>query len=456
VPASHQQDGRISAPPPKPREATLPVELAEEPADVPRRVHILGTGSIGRLVAHSLRDLPNPPPVTLIFHTSRHWRNWQNSQKEITIRTEGISVARGGFDAELEVVGFRKHGKLVSKEEYINDDPVLDGMQPHENMEQRSDEDREDLGVHVPKESTNDEPIHNLILSVKAGITVPALLSVRHRLGPNSAILFLQNGMGQIDEVNEEVFPDPETRPSYLSGIISHGVHSHANMEATHAGFGTIAIGVPPAKPYPRGQAEISTSSSAPDGTSPTSRYLLRTICRSPTLAGVPNSPTELLQSQLDKLAANAIINPLTSLMDSRNGALTHNFALTRAMRLLLGEISLVIRSLPELSSLPNVATRFSPERLETLVVAIANRTSNNISSMLADTRAGNLTEIKYINGYIVRRGEEVGVTCYMNYLVVQLVRGKQQLISLEKQDELPLADAAKARHQLEDTDGRS
>jgi 2-dehydropantoate 2-reductase len=173
-------------------------------------------------------------------------------------------------------------------------------------------------------------------------------------------------------------------------------------------------------------------------------------------LAGVPNSPTELLQSQLDKLAANAIINPLTSLMDSRNGALTHNFALTRAMRLLLGEISLVIRSLPELSSLPNVATRFSPERLETLVVAIANRTSNNISSMLADTRAGNLTEIKYINGYIVRRGEEVGVTCYMNYLVVQLVRGKQQLISLEKQDELPLADAAKARHQLEDTDGRS
>ena len=176
------------------------------------------------------------------------------------------------------------------------------------------------------------------------------------------------------------------------------------------------------------------------DDTSPTSRYLLRTVCRSPTLAAVPNSPTELLQAQLDKLAMNAIINPITSLMDTRNGALLHNFALTRAMRLLLGEISLVIRSLPELAQLPNVTTRFAPDRLETLVVAIAHRTRNNISSMLADTRAGAVTEIDYINGYVVKRGEELGITCYMNYLIVQLVRGKQQLISLERQDEFPVA----------------
>ena len=76
------------------------------------------------------------------------------------------------------------------------------------------------------------------------------------------------------------------------------------------------------------------------DGTSAGSRYLLRTICRSPALAAVPNSPTQLLQAQLDKLAMNAIINPLTSLMDTRNGTILYNFALTRAMRLLLGEIS--------------------------------------------------------------------------------------------------------------------
>ena len=30
---------------------------------VERRIHIVGTGSIGKLVAHSLRGLPEPPPV---------------------------------------------------------------------------------------------------------------------------------------------------------------------------------------------------------------------------------------------------------------------------------------------------------------------------------------------------------------------------------------------------------
>lgn len=436
MPWSDQQEQPISY---DPREAPLPPELAEEVQDVPRRIHILGTGSIGRLVAHSLRDLPNPPPVTLILHSLKYWKAWQASTKEITIRTEGIAVARGGFDAELQPAGFRRHGKAISKEDY---NEGYDRLQEREDMHETvaAQEEYGDPRNYTPEGSMSDEMIHNLVVCVKAYRTVAALEKLKHRLGPESTVLFLQNGMGQIDEVNEKVFPDPATRPKYLAGIMSHGVHSQPGMVATHAGQGTIAIGVPPSKPSASSAAPPDSSNSAPDGTSPTSRYLLRTMCRSPTLAAVPNSPTELLQAQLDKLAMNAIINPITSLMDMRNGALLYNFALTRAMRLLLGEISLVIRSLPELSHLPNVGTRFAPDRLETLVVGIADRTRNNISSMLADTRSGNLTEIQYINGYIVKRGEELGITCYMNYLMVQLVRGKQQLISYEKQDEFPIA----------------
>lgn len=345
-------------------------------------------------------------------------------------------MARSGFDAELQPVGFRRHGKLISKEEFIGGyDALEQGQDMDKIMEQK--EDTEDTDVYAPEGSISEEPIHNLVLSVKAGITVSALMSVRHRLTPASTILFLQNGMGQIDEVDEEVFPNPETRPRYLSGVISHGVHTHPDMEATHAGFGTIAIGVPITKPSPTSNSQVSPSDMTLDGTS---RYLLRTICRSPTLAAVPNSPTELLQAQLDKLAINAVINPITALLDTRNGALLYNFALTRSMRLLLGEISLVIRNLPELAHLPNVSTRFAPDRLETLVVGIAHKTRNNISSMLADTRVGQPTEVRYINGYMVKRGEEMGITCYMNYLIMQLVRGKQQLISHERQDDFPVA----------------
>ncbi|KAL9062123.1 MAG: hypothetical protein Q9157_009210, partial [Trypethelium eluteriae] len=141
----------------------------------------------------------------------------------------------------------------------------------------------------------------------------------------------------------------------------------------------------------------------------------------------------------LEKLAVNSIINPLTALLDGRNGVLLFNYALSRTMRLLLAETSLVLRSLPELQGMPNLRLKFGPDRLETLVVSAANTTAENVSSMLADVRAGRQTEVEYINGYIVKRGEELGIRCAMNYLVMQMVRGKSNMTKREVADEVPM-----------------
>jgi 2-dehydropantoate 2-reductase len=398
---------------------------------VPRRIHILGTGNIGKLVAHSLRDLPNPPPVTLLFHKGEYYHDWLASAQEIRITTNGITTARNGFDAELARPGWRKHGLSVTMADKF--DPPAEEV-PHLLKTQGFQE------VSPPDEG-NTDPIDNLIVTVKAPQTVSALLAIRQRLGPDTSILFLQNGMGIMDEVNEKVFPDPSTRPNYMLGIISHGVSSHAQgrFAANHNGMGTIGIGLVPRTgliPQTEGGANGQRREPWPAS----SRYLLRTVGRSPVLAAVGVAPTEILQAQLEKLAINAIINPITALVDARNGAVMYNHALSRVMRLLLAEISLVILSMPELKALPNLATRFSTDRLETLIVAVANKTANNISSMLADVRQGRTTEINYINGYIVSRGEELGITCFMNYMMVQLVKGKHRMVDRERMEELPLA----------------
>lgn len=44
---------------------------------------------------------------------------------------------------------------------------------------------------------------------------------------------------------------------------------------------------------------------------------------------------------------------------------------------------------------------------------------------MREDIRKSRITEIDYINGYIVRRGEERGLKCVLNYMLLQLVKGK-------------------------------
>lgn len=280
-----------------------------------------------------------------------------------------------------------------------------------------------------------EEIIYNLIVSVKAPQTVRAIQAVAHRLTQDSSILFLQNGMGIVDEVNMKLFPDEKNRPTYIVGVVSHGLHSKGPFSVLHAGEGTIALGVLPRMPVVE---SINTESM--NQLSPSARYLMRTMTRTAVFVAVGFPPTELLQQQYDKLAVNCIINPLTAVLDCKNGALLYNFYYQRVVRLLLAEISLVIKSLPELKNVPNVNMRFDTLRLERLVFIIANMTAENYSSMVQDIRSGRLTEIDYINGYIVKRGEEMGIHCVMNYMLMHMVKGKNKNIIQEKADLLPLA----------------
>ena len=426
---------------------------------VPRRIHILGTGSIGKLVAHSLRGIANAPPTTLIFHRYKLLKAWEHGKKEITIQDDGYDVPRGGFDVELMQEVRREHGVELDEGMPSAYDVAGDDVRPHEAAkiieEQRQ---REQNARRTPSRersrklpgdyAVSNEPIHNLIITTKAARTVPALSSIKHRLQPTSTICFLQNGMGIIDDVNKHLFPSEAERPNYMQGIITHGanVPPHKAQSdpfyAVHAGQGTIALGLLPRGGVTKKAVDNDSSDTKDVKTetwAPSSRYLLRTLTRSPVLCAVGFTPTELLQQQLEKLAVNSILNPLTSLLDNRNGSLLYNFALTRTMRLMLAETSHVIRSLPELQSVPNVNVRFSPERLETLVVSVTNKTRDNISSMLADVRAGRRTEIEYINGYIVRRGEEIGIKCVVNYAIMQTVIGKAQMTQREVNDEVPV-----------------
>lgn len=363
-----------------------------------RTVHILGTGNVGQFVAHALAGIPNPPPITLLLHRQNLMSQWKRFGQKLVLITNKVAEERTGYGVEL-------------------------ALPP----EQTSPAERDGHGI-----------IQNLIVSVKTPNTALALTSIAHRLNPDSTVLFLQNGMGVLDEVNAKVFPDEETRPNYMLGVVSHGLHADGGFRVKHAGIGTIAIGGTPRLSLLESPAiQVQAMPPVP----PSSRYLLRTLTRTPVLAAVGFLPTDLLQFQIEKLVVNAVINPLSVMFDCTNGELLGNFAIKRVMRLLLSEISLVVRSLPELQRVPNVQLRFSPEKLEAQVTVVCKRTFTNVSSMLQDARHGRQTEIEYINGYIVRRGEELGIKCVLNYMLAKMVLGKQKMMSLREGELLPLSE---------------
>lgn len=362
------------------------------------RIHILGVGNVGTFVAHSLADVPSRPPITLLLHNTRVYETWKENRARISVVKNGTVELRYGYDINV----FR--------------DATWHSLP---------------TGKGTLSEHLDDEIIDSLIVSVKATQTVRALMSVKHRLTPDSTILFLQNGMGIIEQVNEKVWPDPETRPNYLMGTTSHGVYRLRPFNVVHNGMGTTIVGIPNSDAQstipPQNTENDTNSVPISNDSPPTTRHLIHTLTRAPALAAVNFNHSELLQQRLEKLAINAVINPLTVMLDCTNGELLYNFFLSRVMRLLLIEISTVICAMPELQGVPGVQARFAPERLRTLVIGVARKTASNTSSMLNDIQYGNTTEINFINNYIVQRGEELGIKCALNYMMVQLVLGKSK-----------------------------
>ncbi|KAK5084502.1 2-dehydropantoate 2-reductase (Ketopantoate reductase) (KPA reductase) (KPR) [Lithohypha guttulata] len=377
----------------------LNVESVPDPATeelLTRRVHILGTGSIGTLVAHSLAILPNPPPITLLLHRSELYEDFKTGKRIVRLVNKNTEVndEQTGFDVDVcepaEQGHFWRHISDTMKEDPDHPPSAKNPLSP----------------VHPPvkaeKMETGEVFIYTLIVTVKGPATVTALDAIKHRVDSRTTILLMQNGFGSValgiyrDTDKYPLPPKDDQRP--IADL------PEADRKAL----------------YPT-DADLYSNLS--------SRYLLRTLTRSPVLACAAYPYLDLFQLQLEKLVANSILNPLTALLDVENGAMLNNPALRRVRRLLLAEISIVIRSLPELEGIPNAQLRFSPNRLENFYKAICRKTAKNSSSMREDLRHAKYTEIDYINGYIVKRGEELGIKCVLNYMVMQLVKGKSEYL---------------------------
>ncbi|KAJ5757191.1 2-dehydropantoate 2-reductase family protein [Penicillium nucicola] len=351
------------------------------PAQAERpRVHVLGLGSIGTFAAHSLLECPRPPSVTLLCHRQSLFDAYRQNGNQILLETrEGDRIGHTGYEFEV----FRNG-----------------------NWYQGSD-------AEGSGDSAQNSVIENLIVAVKTTQTVSALRPLQHRLTPNSNILFLQNGSGTIDEVNTQLFPNPIDRPNYIVGVISHGVTLHKSFHVTHTGHAATSLG-----PIPRSTEDpTQTFENA-------SSYLLANLPLSPRLNATSYTHTEILQIQLEKLAVNAFCNPLCALNDAENGFL---FSIPETRLAILTEISNVVCALPELQHVSDLKQRFAVDKLEATVNAIIEKTFHTTCSMVWDLRAGRETEIKFINGYWVKRGLEVGVPTPVNESLVAKVRLKER-----------------------------
>ncbi|MET1124661.1 MAG: 2-dehydropantoate 2-reductase [Archaeoglobaceae archaeon] len=127
--------------------------------------------------------------------------------------------------------------------------------------------------------------------------------------------------------------------------------------------------------------------------------------------AGIRTEVVEDIERRIwVKAAINAAINPITALCRVRNGAVASP-PLWHVAKMVGEECKEVLAAL---------GYEFDVEEIR----QVAEATAENRSSMLQDVEKGKRTEVDYINGAFVKKGEELGIDCVANRILWLLVRG--------------------------------
>jgi 2-dehydropantoate 2-reductase len=416
------------------------------------RVHCVGVGSIGSLVAFHLRRC-NPAPnheFTLLLRnrTSSLWRPVgpaSAARNLIYVEADGVRRRIGGFGVEtldatkeaLSQIPIRSGGG-ANRPSHLPPLPALNAIKSH-----------------------NPPPIiQSLIVTNKAGTTLLALQALRSRLNASSTIVLLQNGMGVHEHLVQTLFTDPDTCPNFIIASTTHGVWSKRPLDVVHAGVGAIQFSIVP-DPLGRRDFEArfpssldSESSTAADKDSRINAIsTARTREDDPKFYSLSETVRVLLRAQNDlgvswlpmaemevvlrrKLAINACVGPITALIDCPNGALYGNMSAHRIVRSVCSEAAETFAAQAAAEGArgrpvhKSWAVSLSRRALEEATMAVLRATSRNYSSMLMDVRNGKLTEIEYINGYLSRIGSILGVGTPTNTTLMELIRMKRSIPS--------------------------
>jgi 2-dehydropantoate 2-reductase len=380
-------------------------------------IHILGTGPSGKYIAHALAELPDAPMITLLMHKPLLMQQWHE---------EGASIQ------------LLKNGKINT---VANFNIESSSYMQRQNPQQRFPGFGENL------EHTAEPPntvIDCLIVTTDGHTTIAALSAIKHRLRQSSTICFIQDGLGVVNLANSSVFPNPDTRPSYMLGNMSHDlVPTQRKFTLYEKQPGRIFLTM-----TPRNLSEQESKCGIQKGGSlikrmdyswtPASTFLMRTLSRTSDLGAVGLAPTEFYEMQLQKLAINSVIGPLSVMYDCFNDELLCNYQVSRSMKMLLQEISTILHKLPEISRSARIEKRFSAETLESIIVRVLGRTGKNSTKMREAVRKGERTDVDFYNGYLVNRAMELGINCPHLEMMLAMVKGKQAMKSKERNTLIP------------------
>lgn len=350
------------------------------------KVHLLGLGSMGTVLAVNLLRFTNAAVIPL----------FRSKEKVDRFQTEGNST-----------IGIR--------EIYDKKSPLFTCK----------------LEECECPETYQGGPIKNLVVTTKTYQTKDALQPYLPYINSSTNLILVQNGLGVLELLRDEIFTGKSSRPQLFQGVISHGVYLEKGYIYNHAGWAPMKIARIPWEETGIIQRKKDAQADRAEN------ELVALLMEQPfaQFFGTQHMTyQELLVGQLYKFLVNACINPVTSIMDSLNGEIVDDcsdiFTLIVDECLQVLELSYsrifnyedVYQNQKEYPDM-KVKSVLNTEHMVRQIIEIGCViNAKNSSSMRQDTLYLRDTEIEYINGYIVKLASRFKIEAKTNRAIVSLV----------------------------------
>jgi 2-dehydropantoate 2-reductase len=202
----------------------------------------------------------------------------------------------------------------------------------------------------------------------------------------NLPLLFVQNGMGHLSLLNKI-----NTRSLFI-GSVEHGALRINNHSVSHTGIGVTKLAI-----LRSVEGDL---------------WILDEL----VLQSIKNFPAQIEQDYMfmltKKLVVNAVINPLTAILDVTNGSLLTNKYYQMLFEQLFDEVCL--------------ALSLDPHAYYENLVHVCKNTAKNESSMLKDVKNDRRTEIDAILGYVLEEANRKDIEAPLTLAFYHCIKGKE------------------------------
>lgn len=347
-----------------------------------RRVAILGFSSQAKFFAHALASLPDIP-IDMIAHHRLPITRWGEEYRRLSL-----------FDG---------NGRFVSSAPIPCPRLLWDRRQYLRTLR-------------------DSDFLDNIIVDTATTAVLPSLKFLRPRIDRRTTICLLHPGLGLVEQLNEEVFPDPLDRPNIMLGHSTHVVAKFSStlysMKQMRPGF-LYLHGVPKFT-----DPKLSQSAIAEEGLRQ-SQHLLQLLSSTETLNAVGLPWGRFLSWKLPAVIFSSVADAISVILGCKYNQIYPNEHAKAIWDALLDETLAIVTQFPELQEVPYRRDYFTQPSFRRKLRTHLITQGTNVSPWVKHVRMGVPPPVDYFNGYFIRRAKELGLGHKHNSMAEEMVKAR-------------------------------